>query len=477
LGFLKDDWLANMLDPLPVFSFLVYLVYSYLPEYTFYLLNILMFGIYLYSITGIASSIYHIDRDRSQHLLFLAAIIALHSYALDSYSMRTVGIEVGRLVHYGVADQHLIGRIFQPSVFGVFILLSIYAFLCHQILLAAVLVAVPSLFHPAYLLTSAMLTLSYMAIDFRRRKRFAMPFAIGILNFVLVLPIVSYFYIQFSPSSPEVWNKASEILVNVRSPHHMKTDVWLDGLAYAKCTMMIVALYLIRKTQLFAIMCLPLVTAVLLTIVQKLTGSNALAASTPWRISVFLVPLSISMILAWAVSCVFGKYAEAMHRDRRLVTAVSSSVIVILVLYGVNTQVKRHSRYHAGESIGVMNFVRETKSRGELYLVPVDLEDFRLYTGAPTFVTFKSGPVKDVEYLEWYKRLTTATKFYESEKGTACKILGRLVIEYGITHVVAKTGQGSKDCRSLYQLYTDERFRVYRINKNEPLVTETRVQK
>ncbi|MGH7797315.1 MAG: DUF6798 domain-containing protein [Candidatus Binatia bacterium] len=465
LGFLNEDWLANTIDPFPVFSFLVYVTYRHLPEYMFYFFNILIFGVYLYSMAGIASRIYNIDRERPEYVTFLVVIIALHSYAFDSLSLRIFGIEMGQLLHYGVAEQHMIGRIFQPSVFGVFILLSIYAFLCHKIFLAAFLVALSSIIHPAYVPISAVVTLSYMAVVFMEENSPKKPLAIGIFNLILVSPLLSYYYIQFSPTSPEIWSKASAILVNVRSPHHMIAEVWLGWPVYAKFALTIGALYLVRRTTLFLIMLLPLLMGILLTVAQLLSENATLAAFTPWRISVFLVPLSLGIIVAWAVSHLFRKFAGQIHRNRQVIAAVNFAAILILVLYGVNTHVKRHAKYYSGDSVAMMDFVRETKSSGGIYLVPVELEDFRLYTGAPTFVTFKSGPVKDVEYLEWYKRLVAARRFYAAEDG-ACKILRALDEHYRITHVIVESAQLDDRCGgNLYQLYRDDRYRVYKIQK------------
>jgi hypothetical protein len=470
LGFLKEDWLANMTDPLPVFSLLVSLTYSYLPEYTFYVFNILIFGAYLHGLAGIASRIFGIDRRRSTYITFLGVIIALHSYAFDSYSIRFFGIEMGQLFHYGVAEQHMIGRIFQPSVFGVFMLLSIYAFLCHEIFLAAFLVVLPSIVHPAYILNSALLTLSYMAIVLKEEKNVKKALGIGLFNLALISPVLIYYLVHFAPASPEIWNKAAEILVHVRSPHHMNTEVWLGGLAFVKFALIVSALYLVRGTKLFLIVGIPLLAALLLTITQALSENASLAAATPWRISVLLVPLSLGIIVAWGVSHVFKRFAAEAYRYRQVIVAANFAVILMLVFYGINTQIKRHEKFYAGDSIAMMNFVKETKSSGELYFVPVELEDFRLYTGAPTFVTFKSGPAKDIEYLEWYKRLVAASEFYSAKTDEACNILQTLQNEYKLTHLVVERPEPGRGCGNFHEIYSDDYYRVYKIEGKASLV-------
>ena len=53
LGFLSKDWLANTIDPVPVFSFLVRITFSYLQEYLFYLYSLVLLGVYICSMLGI----------------------------------------------------------------------------------------------------------------------------------------------------------------------------------------------------------------------------------------------------------------------------------------------------------------------------------------------------------------------------------------------------------------------------------------
>src|SRR5512139_4291834 len=56
-GYLQRDWLANTVDPLPVFSYLVYLT-ARVNENLFYFQYALIFGLYILVIYGILSSIY-----------------------------------------------------------------------------------------------------------------------------------------------------------------------------------------------------------------------------------------------------------------------------------------------------------------------------------------------------------------------------------------------------------------------------------
>ena len=97
------------------------------------------------------------------------------------------------------------------------------------------------------------------------------------------------------------------------------------------------------------------------------------------------------------------------------------------------------------EELPLLEFVKAHKARGDTYLLPVelpgqplsnasplsaqyglaagpaaeagqvplDLQRFRLHTGAPIVVDFKAIPYKDVEVLEWHERLRDSLHFYE----------------------------------------------------------------
>ncbi len=91
-------------------------------------------------------------------------------------------------------------------------------------------------------------------------------------------------------------------------------------------------------------------------------------------------------------------------------------------------------------------------------------DDFRIFTGAPTFITWKSHPYKDVEFLEWNKRVEMADSFYKSGGVEKCNRLKELVDEYGITHVVFKSKEVPLYCDFAVETHRIENFVVYRID-------------
>jgi hypothetical protein len=304
-----------------------------------------------------------------------------------------------------------------------------------------------------------------MVVTYSEEKSLKKSLSLGLFNLVLILPSLIFLYVYFSPTSPELWSQSKAVLVNLRSPHHFNPEVWLGGLVYLKLAITGTAIYLVRNTRLFPIMLFPFAVAVLLTVVQILWGSSKLASFIPWRVFVVLVPLSLGIIVGHLVSLFFERFVEPVAARYKLVTVINVSLLLALVLYGANTQVKRLTKYYAGEGMPMMNFVKEVKSSGDTFLIPVELEDFRLYTGAPILVNFKSGPYKDVEYMEWYRRFVAASEFYGARDQSACDILRKLRDQYKITHVVVKGSHPAERCGNLAELYKDLNYRVYRIDR------------
>jgi len=87
--------------------------------------------------------------------------------------------------------------------------------------------------------------------------------------------------------------------------------------------------------------------------------------------------------------------------------------------------------------------------------IAMDLQRFRLYTGAPIFVDFKSVPYKDVEVLEWKRRLDWTARVYAENKWDAEELL-----QSGITHVVTLASQPINQSR-FKLVHNDEYYHVY----------------
>src|SRR5262249_25753578 len=127
-GLLRHDWLANTADPTPVFSALVALTYRFLHPAAFYLYYVLLFGVYSASLVGLFSYLAGGRDPPRLRLPFLALLLLVHSALARWCSYRWLDLDYPWYFQSGVAGQYVLGAMFQPSTFGVLLILSLYLF-------------------------------------------------------------------------------------------------------------------------------------------------------------------------------------------------------------------------------------------------------------------------------------------------------------------------------------------------------------
>ena len=482
-GYLSEDWLANTVDPLPVFSFLIY-VTALVNENLFYLYYALILGIYVFSIMGILSAIYKEKWTLNKQVVFFTLFLIIHARWSITRIEKLYNFNI-EFLQNGVAGQYLLGIEFQNSVFGVFLLLSIFAFLKRRYYLAAFLVGLTALFHSAYLISGALITIAYLFLMFwdnlqkgeilrqptlRKIIQAArQPFLVGLFTAILVLPVLWHNEVFLSGTSPQASQEALAIIVHQRIPHHAVPAVFWNSIANIQLAIMIVGLILAyRSRRLFFIMLSLFTGGALLSLVQILTDSDSLALMAPWRVSVLLVPLSVSLIAAFLISGLIDLLHLNHPKFLMLFLPLALYVVFINVGGGISLQDIYGSGRRERRLVQMMDYVKENKQPGEIYLIPPTdnyFDDFRLYTGAPIFINMKSHPYKDFEVLEWYNRILRADQFYKSDGIEKCNQLMSLVEDYGITQVVFKSKEVPLDCDFAQETTRIENFVIYTIHQ------------
>src|SRR5207253_333466 len=117
--------------------------------------------------------------------------VAVHAAVSRWASYRWLGLDYPWYLQGGLAGQYLLGAMFQPSTFGVLLVVALCLFVRNRSLLAAVCVAVAATVHTTYLLPGALLTLGFMTA-LALERRFALALGVGALALVLVLPVTFY---------------------------------------------------------------------------------------------------------------------------------------------------------------------------------------------------------------------------------------------------------------------------------------------
>jgi hypothetical protein len=465
LGFLNRDWLARTPDPTPVFSTLVYLTYALThSDLLFYVYYALLMGVYLFSVYGLMDLLFDLWRSKTRSLLFVALFLGAHSAALRYLLSKTVGSEATFLVEGGVAGQRLLGQVFQPSTFAVFLVLSLYLFLADRRNWAILALVVAVTVHPTYLLCGGLLTLAYLWVIFRETRQVKTVLLYGLKVLVPVLPILAYTLLTFHPTNPILYAEAQHVLVHFRIPSHALVGEWLDWTVAVQAAFVLAALVVLHRKRLFLIYGFLTGCTVLLTLIQVATGSNTLALLFPWRVSILLVPLGVGVLLAALVTRVMDAW-QPSPRTSRWLRILSLIVIGGLMAVGVMRFQIERADLQADPANPMMNYVAAHKSPGDIYLIPSKLANFRLVTGAPVLADFDSIPYRDSDVMEWYQRLQWASWFYESGQGdNPCKALINTFTKYGVTYAVVERSDKFTVCRSLPVVYQDVTYRIYALS-------------
>jgi hypothetical protein len=364
----------------------------------------------------------------------------------------------------------------------VLLLLSIYLFLNKRNVWAILALGMACIFHPAYLFSAALIVVAYCGILFFKSlplaaedQRFNIanilqaarkPVILGLLALILVLPVILYNQIALGATTPEISAQAMEILVNYRIPHHSQPSVWFNNYSIIQIGMMLLGLILARKSNLGWIMAALSAGGLLLSIVQIITQSNDLAYLAPWRVSVLLVPISLSLIIAFLVFLL----VDHLPLPKFLILALALIASVYLIYQSVDIGRERSATYRTSARqelfFGMLDYIRTTMQPDDLYLIPAEdgrFNEFRIHSGAPTFITWKSHPYKDTEVLEWYHRVQLANNFYTGEWEAACPTLSNLLEEYPLTHVIFFKKKAQLSCSFVSEIFRNAQYSVYSI--------------
>lgn len=487
-GSLRSDWLANTRDSTPLFSALIDYTFRSLPPWAFYVEYGLLLAVYTAALLGLFTLLVGEPLAGRRWPIFLALLVAIHSALARWCSYHWLGQDYPWFLQAGLAGQYILGSMFQPSAFGVLLVVSICLFARGRTYLAAVCAALAAVMHSTYLLPAAMLVLGMM-VALLQERRPGHAVGVGAVALALVLPVVVYILHTFAPTSAITFAASQRILVDIRIPHHTRPDRWIDTIGVLQMLWVGLAIPLARLPRLRYLLAVSGGLALLLTLAQVATGSDTLALLFPWRVSSVLVPVATTIIL----SRLIGVLPTIFDGPAAWTTA--AIVVMAAVLGGVWITVERLGFQSNDDELTLLNYVRDHHEPGDVYLlpvnipnltanargtpsssdfkplvvkkhddqvIPVDLQRFRLYTGVPIFVDFKSIPYKDTEVLEWYARLKLAKELEERlEKGDVADTLVELR-RHGITHVVVSAGQRLEG-DGLEEIHEDKLYRVYRL--------------
>ncbi len=511
-GHLSADWLSTTADPTPLFSAGVaaaYRVAGLWPLQAGYFLLLTGYFVAAYRLVsrvwsaprgpGVSAWLPPPLRGRepsektsnssevtplsvTRLLVWAALFTAAHAAAFRVLSVALTGVDYPWNFQAGVAGQYLLGPGLQPSAFGVLLLASVAAFAADRPLLAGALAGAAGLIHATYLLPGALLVVGYLAkLTAEQRTRAAL--GAGAMALLAAVPAVGYAGVTFAPAEADGFAEAQRILAEIRIPHHAVVTRWFDAVAALQLVWVGLGLLALRGTRLLLPLAVAAAGGTVLTLVVTVFPHPSLALLFPWRVSALLVPVATAVLAARAAARLPAGQWAAGVAVAGLAGMVAAGVWVMAarVGYAMNTAevpLLEYVRGHAGPGDVVLiptrvpavgagrgsistSFTPPPRPRPGSNLIPVDLQRFRLATGVPIYVDFKSVPYADGEVLEWYRRVRQAEEWFAAADWDAAVVRDGLKRE-GITLVVAPRDKPPK-ASFLDLVYADEAYHLYRV--------------
>jgi hypothetical protein len=457
-GVLREDWLAGTADPFPAFSALVDALAQ--APHALFIVYLALYTLYFGSLLHLATTLTNFQGSRTEGYI-LGLVLAFSQTQMLGHVAPPLEWLPYTLTT-GVAGQFLISTVLQPSISGLFLLLSLGLFVDGHRYGAVVAACIAAGIHASFALPAALLIAGYMAALHKQDGRWQTPLLVGSLGFLILLPTLLYSLTTFAPTSTETLRQAQRILVEQRLPHHALPSVWFGWIDLVKLGLIGAAAFVVRRRRTLLVLVPLVVVGVGGTLLQVVTGSYGLALLFPWRVSVVLVPLAGAVLIAALFQYTATYLKPQQQQARRLLILTFGALALAAGTYKLTEQVERFTHpFHPLTPLE--QYVAETAASGDLYLIPVGYEEFRLRTMAPTFVDFKSHPYRDVEVLEWAKRIEQARAFFAAEGTEACRQLDALVAAYGITHVVVRAPSPIRGCARLEDNFIAAGGGIYRV--------------
>lgn len=290
------DPLLNSPDPYPLFSWVISIFPIQILGVWTTILYVILNSVYSFSLFGIANEVADIYRYKSRLLSFAALFLFLHSSPVwGTYINLISGVDLRWVWDSGIAEQGVLRGYLQPSVIGVFLLLSFY-FATRKNFTAAILAITPAAaIHANYLFLGGILTIAYLIqAQFVKKSILASAFLL-----VLVLPY-SFYLLKNFLLLDEATKTAIEqaVLAGYKSNIHINPSNWINPKFFIQLTILILGVFAVWKTRFRNLFLGILGVAVLFTTTAYITGNTTLISLNPWRFSILLIPISTTVVLS-----------------------------------------------------------------------------------------------------------------------------------------------------------------------------------
>ena len=442
---LENDWIANQTNHLPFFTLFNHVLIKFFSVKILHLIHFLLLSLCSLFLFLICKTQYENLKNIYLSLIWFALFLFI--YHENSF-------------FGGVAGQDVINEGYQPASFGVFFFVGIYFFLKKKNLFAVFFVCLAASFHPTYILHSGFL-ISGMNFYLILKKEFKEFFKVSIFYIILILPITIFIIFNFLLIENNIISEGQSILLD-RIPHHAKITVWFSNKDLLSIFTYLVSLIIIYKNKRIF---LPLLIfgffAIILSGLEFFISNNSLAISFPWRSSVFLIPISTTIILSYLIS-------KISHETKilKLLSVILFSLSCIF-FFSKNHFLKDSNKvfYKKLELVGK---IKKNYDNIDRILIPDDLIYIRMNSGLPIFIDWKHHAFKYDEIIYWKERIDLSRSFYNSKNFDDKKlILDKINNIEKVSHILFYKKNFHLDCENLIDdkififIETNSCFNIY----------------
>lgn len=322
------DPLLNSPDPYPLFSWLISIFPVQLLGVWTTILYISLNFVYSFALFGIADRLAPLYNNRKQLLSFSALFLFLHSAPIwGTYFQLMLDVDLRWMWDSGIAEQGVLRGYLQPSVFGVFLLLSLY-FASRRNYVAAILCIAPAAtLHASYLFLGGLLTIIYLVqSNFEKKNLLA-----ATVLLLMVLPYSYYVFnhfVQLDESVKTIVNDA--VLAGFEENIHLNPTNWLNAKFYLQLAIMLAGAAAMWYTRLRGLILALFGFGIMLSLLAFGLDNTTLLSLNPWRISVLIMPISAVAILSQIVQN--GVWKVLRPHIFSSILVISSALIVYRVL-------------------------------------------------------------------------------------------------------------------------------------------------
>jgi hypothetical protein len=463
-GHLANDWLANQAFPFYLFNAISELTFRSGQLWLFQGYHALLAVAYFASLVWLVLLLCPREQRRQPAWFALAAVILIH-VPVGELVWRVTGIELREPLAFltnGLADQHVFGREFQPSAFGVLALAALAFLQAQRPLPALFALTLAAYMHPSYVVMNSVILAGWaLHVALQRQWRTAM--AVVAVWTLLSVPVLIALVRLTGGADEQVARTGQEILAR-RIPMHTDPNVWLGAGSFLKLALMLAGGILSRGEVVGRILLLGFAVCVVSVLWMSWIFVPSVALAFPWRVSVVLVPAATAVLIARA-----WRWARTLRVSNGAAAGVLWLLVATAGAAGAYLQYARWNEHRGENWMGVAAHARATAAPDSVYLLPPsegphkrywELQGFRLESGVPSYVDATSHPVAPAALLVWEERLRFAKDFYRRGR-VECAAVSELA-RRGISHLVVAR-DAPVDCPAARRVHADDAYEIYAV--------------